>query len=205
MKEAQQRLVASYSSYVLKAVMDLSYVLVVLGALCGLLSGEKVKRLAIEQWESIVKRTTDSWKDDVDGSYSDDATRGVDLQQYYRQIFEGGWDEPRPEQLLTKFLHEIAEDGRALTNEQLQAVTNRVTRSKKIPGRYIVMFHEAADSDVVDRAIVKLQELHWISNQKVRAADVSPFMLAGKGFIATLNNRAVELVSIEGIKGFAWV
>jgi len=162
--------------------MDLSYVIVVLGALCGLLSGEKVKRLVIEQWESMVKRTTDSWKGD--GSYSDDVAHCVDVQQYYRQIFEEGWDEPGPEQPSTKL--------------QQQAGTNRVAHSKlrkKIPGRYIVIFHEAAENDVVDRTIVQLQQMHWNSNQQVRVADVSPFRHVRKGFIATLNSRAVELVS----------
>lgn len=175
------------------AVMDLSYVIVVLGAFCGLLSGEKVKRLAIEQWESTVKQTTDSWKGD--GSYSDDVAHSVDVQQYYRQIFEEGWDEPGPEQPSTKLLHA---DGRVLTNEQQQAGTNRVAHSKlrkKIPGRYIVIFLEAADNDVVDHTIVKLQQLHWNSNQQVRAADFSPLRHVRKGFIATLNSRAVELVS----------
>ena len=150
----------------------------ILGALCTLLSGEEVKRLTIEQWEGIVKRATDTLKDD--GSYNDDAAHIVDVQQYYRRIFAEGWDEPGQEQ-------------------SINAVSALVAYSnlrKKIPERYIVMFDEAVDTnEVLDRTIDNLQQVHWISNQHVRAADFFSFRHVRKGFIATLNSRAVELVS----------
>ena len=177
----------------------LSYVFVIniLGVFCGVLSGEEVRELTIEHWEGILKRTIDSLKDD--GIYTDDAAHIVDVQSYYRQIFAEGWDELGKEQSPTQLLHEITSDGRTLTNEQRQAVTTRVAYSnlrKPIPGRYIVMFHKEVDTnDVLDRTIDKLLQLHWISNQHVRVADISPFRNVRKGFIATMNSRAVELVS----------
>ena len=182
--------------------MDVSCVLVIniLGVLCGVLSGEEVRELTMEHWEGILKRTIDSFKDD--GIYTDDAAHivaYVDVQSYYRQIFAEGWEELGQEQSLTQLLHEITSDGRTLTNEQRQAVTTRVAYSnlrKPIPGRYIVMFHKEVDTnDVLDRTIDKLLQLHWISNQHVRVADISPFRNVRKGFIATMNSRAVELVS----------
>ena len=191
--------------------MRLNCVLVLLGAFLALSVGERAE--SHDNWERIVKRTAETWRDE---NYEDDAAHIVNVQDYYRHVFQEGWDQPvtiqensAREQLidLLHMLQEADAQGKVLTDTEKALIreeavtlasqggsTNIGNLHKKVRGRYIVMFQESADDYVLDRTIEILQQAHQASDQRVRVTDVSPFSHIGKGFTATLNSKAVELV-----------
>lgn len=186
-------------------------VLVLLGTFLALSVEERAE--SHDHWERIVKRTAETWRDE---NYEDDAAHIVNVQDYYRHVFEEGWDQPvsvqedsTREQLvdLLHSLQEAAAQGKFLTNEERALIreeairlashgsgTNTGNLQKKVQGRYIVMLQESADDYALDRTIEILRQAHQASDQRVRATDISPFSHVGKGFTATLNSKAVELV-----------
>ena len=191
--------------------MRLNCVLVLLGAFLALSVGERAE--SHDNWERIVKRTAETWRDE---NYEDDAAHIVNVQDYYRHVFQEGWDQPvtiqensAREQLidLLHMLQEADAQGKVLTDTEKALIREEAVRlasqggstiignlHKKVRGRYIVMFQESADDYVLDRTIEILQQAHRASDQRVRVTDVSPFSHVGKGFTATLNSKAVELV-----------
>lgn len=197
------------------AAMHVDYILVFLGAFCALSVGEKAD--SHDQWERTVRQTAETaWYDD-----QDDAAHIVDLQEYYRRIFEEGWDEPVSAQeiserdQLVQLLHAVqaaAAQGKVLTDAEKTRVAEEALRLvypsvgvaknlyKKIRGRYIVMLQSKADDYTLDRTIEILQEAHRTSEHRVRVQDITPFRHIGKGFTATMNSKAVELVRTPEVK-----
>ena len=193
------------------AAMHVDY-LIILVAFFALSVGEKAE--SHDQWERTVRQTAETWNDK---NYRDDAAHIVNLQEYYRRIFEEGWDELVSAQensgrdQLVQLLHAVqaaATQGTVLTNAEKARLTAEALRLvypsdgvarnlyKKIQGRYIVMLQSTADDYTLDRTIEILQEAHRTSDHRVRVQDVTPFRHIGKGFTATMNSKAVELVRI---------
>lgn len=164
-------------------------------------AGEIKKASSHEHWERIVKRSTFISRDD---DSVDETAHIVNVQDYYRTVFSEGWDSYRDNERrlfnLLNTLETVVEQG---YNEQdrnrvnSQGVENAVEfglHTKPIRGRYIVMFQSGADDYTLDRTIAVMQRANLASNMKIRATDMGALRYVGKGFTATLNGKAVELV-----------
>ena len=200
--------------------MHVDYIILFLGIFFALSVGEKAE--SHDQWERTVRQTAETaWYDD--NLFQDDAAHIVNLQEYYRRIFEEGWDEPVSAQeigernQLVQLLHAVqaaAAQGKVLTDAEKTRVTEEALRLvypsvgvaknlyKKIRGRYIVMLQSTADDYTLDRTIEILQEAHRTSEHRVRVQDMTPFRHIGKGFTATMNSKAVELVRTPEVKAY---
>ena len=141
-----------------------------------------------DHWERIVRRSARDWYDPY---YSDDALHIVNVQEYYRQILEEEeWsDDTEPEQELARFLqpwkYADIQNGESYTTDM----------QKRIPGRYIVMLDSSANGNILDKTIAILQHAHAESNGRIRADHITPMRNLGVGFTATMNSKAVHLVS----------
>ena len=194
--------------------MQLGYVLLVWGLLCaagGTSAGKKVE--THEHWEHIVKRASET---PHDGRYHDDETAHiVDIQQYYREIFEDSWPEDPDylspqEKALLNWVEYKTEQGKELTQNEQAYTQELYTRDgaskggliqKKIKGRYIVMLNSKADNNALYKILRTLEEADSTSNQRVGARHIFPVMHLSKGFAATMSRRTVELVSFRGRGG----
>lgn len=154
-----------------------------------------------EHWERIVKRSVHhAHYEEIE----DDTAHIVNVQDYYRSVFSEGWDNYRDNErdlfnILTK-LEAVVEQGYKDRNHaSSQGVENAIEfglHTKPIKGRYIVLFQSGADDYTLDRTIAVMQRANLASNMKIRATDMSPLRYIGKAFTATLNQKAVELVSV---------
>lgn len=157
-------------------------------------------------WAHIVKRSTYYARYNSD-SVPDDTLHIVNVQDYYRQVFDQGWDDDdyrHSEKELYKLLGKLEEvveqnyhpnSGRVSSQSSTGSMEFGVD-TKPIKGRYIVMFQSGADDYVLDHTIAVMQRASQQSNRKIRATDMHPLRHVGKGFTATLNAKAVELVSV---------
>ena len=169
-----------------------------------------------EHWEHIVRRR--SAYSMFEPQETDETSHIVDVQAYYRQVFDQGWDvvtadlgASRPSydeltdeqemQRLFKLLKKVVAQGelsdkdKASIQEETSHLLEVSVDSKPIPGRYLVMLQDAADDYVLDRTVEVLAKANKDSNQRIRASDFHTLKNVGKGFVATLNKKTVALVS----------
>lgn len=166
-------------------------------------AGNVEKASSHDHWERIVKRS--AFHSQYDDSI-DDTAHIVNVQEYYRSVFSEGWENYRDNEkelfnLLNK-LETVVEQGynrpsldRA-SSQDLPDIQEFGLHTKPIQGRYIVMFQSGADDYTLDRTMAVLQRANLASNMRIRATDMSALRYVGKGFTATLNRKAVELVSV---------
>ena len=164
------------------------------------------KAASLDHWEHIVRRrsiTARFNKRDVE----DEASHIVNVQEYYRKVLEQDWPNYKDnEGELFNLLHKLedvsmqrylSDDQKASIQEQTAKALELGVHTKPIKGRYIVMFKPQANDYVLDRTVAILEKANVDSEQRVRATDISTLRNIGKGFIATLNGRTVELVSTK--------
>ena len=66
----------------------------------------------------------------------------------------------------------------------------------RIPARYMVMFQDRATRGHLTRTVVLMEEVTRTSGRKIRATDFTIYQHVANGFTATLNNAALDAVSI---------
>ena len=66
----------------------------------------------------------------------------------------------------------------------------------RIPARYMVMFQSRATRDHLTRTVAVMEEVTRTSGRKIRATDFTIYQQVS-GFAATLNNAALDAVSIN--------
>ena len=152
-----------------------------------------------EHWEHIAKRSAEAAR--LDHSYEDDTAHIVNIQDYYRRVFDEGWEEDRAHELagLHKLQNAVDQGRKLTTSERIQIqgeIAHLNTYQKRIQGRYIVLFHPATDDYVLDRTVEILQKANRVSNQRLRATDISTLRHIRKGLTATLNSKTVQLVGL---------
>lgn len=154
-------------------------------------------------WEHIVKKRASVERHSEDHS-EDDTSHIVNIQEYYRAVFDEGWEdyEDNEQELfnllgtLEKIVKQDTLSPHAeATAQKLADVLEFGLHSKPIRGRYIVMFQEGSDDYMLDRTITVLKQANVDSDGRIRATDLHPLRYVGKGFTATLNRKAVDLVS----------
>lgn len=165
---------------------------------------EPEKAVSHEHWEHIVRRRSAMSRFDSRVEV-DETSHIVNVQAYYRQVLEEDWPGYRDnERELFNLLHKLeavsmqrhlSDDQKASIQEQTAQVLELGVHSKPIKGRFIVMFNANANDYVLDRTVEILQKANRDSKQRVRATDFSTLRNVGKGFIATLNSKSVDLVS----------
>ena len=164
-------------------------------------AGKVEKASSHNHWEHIVKRSV--YRSQYEDS-TDETAHIVNVQEYYRTVFSEGWDsyvdnERELFNLLNK-LESIVDQGYHGSHGQVssQGIDDAIEfglHMKPIPGRYIVMFQSGAGDYTLDKTIAVMQRANLASNMKIRATDMTPLRFVGKGFTATFNKKAVELVS----------
>lgn len=162
------------------------------------LMGERGRAGDHDEWEMIVRRSAD-WNDPY---YEDDTQHIANVQEYYRYVLEEQeWEEEEREhqQELAQLMHSIfnnrfgGQGGQATVQEGERRQEYRDIQ-KPIPGRYIVMLDSNANSETLDRTVAVLQRTNSESEGRIRAEHITPMRNLG-GFTATMNSKAVELVS----------
>lgn len=155
-------------------------------------------------WAHIVKRSSYFARYNSD-SAPDDTLHIINVQDYYRQVFDQGWDDDeKTEKELYKLLGKLEEVVEQKYHPNSGWVSSQSSKgsvefgiaTKPIKGRYIVMFQSGADDYMLDHTIAVMETANLQSNRKVRATDMHPLRHIGKAFTATLNAKAVELVSM---------
>ncbi len=152
-----------------------------------------------EHWEHIVRRRSISSL--FENQDIDETSHIVDLQEYYRESLDQGWDEHDKElmhllQLLEKVTAQgsVSDEDRASIQDQSHMLEVKVD-SKPIRGRFIVMLQSDADDYTLDRTIQVLNKANKESNQRIRASEIEPLRHL-KAFVATLNSKTLALVSV---------
>ena len=163
---------------------------------------EPEKAVSHEHWEHIVRRRSIMSRFDT---REDETSHIVNVQDYYRGILEQDWPGYQDNELeLFNLLHklemvsmqrQLSDDQKANIQDETAKVLELGVHSKPIKGRYIVMFKQGANDYVLDRTVAILEKANADSDQRVRATDFSKLRHVGKGFIATLNSKTVDLVS----------
>lgn len=166
-------------------------------------AAEPDKAVSHEHWEHIVRRR--SIMSRFDTRLEDETSHIVNVQEYYRGILEQDWPNYRDnERELFNLLHklelvsmqrELSDDQKANIQDETAKVLELGVHSKPIKGRFIVMLQAEANDYVLDRTVAILEKANADSNQRVRATDFTKLRNVGKGFIATLNHKTVDLVS----------
>lgn len=156
-----------------------------------------------EHWEHIVRRR--SIMSRFDARSEDETSHIVNVQEYYRNVLEQDWPNYHDNELeLFNLLHklelvsmqrELTDDQKANIQDETAKVLELGVHSKPIKGRFIVMLQGEANDYVLDRTVAILEKANADSNQRVRATDFTKLRNVGKGFIATLNQKTVDLVS----------
>ena len=137
-----------------------------------------------EHWERIVRRSwaPAGWHDPF---YPDDTAHITNVQDYYRHVLESGWEGAENE---LKYYHQVQ-------MQKIHKACLTMEISKPIPGRYIVMLRSHSDDTLLDRTIATLQQAHTESEGRIRTEHITPMRSIGPGFTATMNSKAVKLVS----------
>lgn len=164
---------------------------------------EPDKAVSHEHWEHIVRRR--SIMSRFDARREDETSHIVNVQAYYRNILEQNWPNYRDNELdLFNLLHklelvsmqrELSDDQKANIQDETAKILELGVHTKPIKGRFIVMLQAEANDYVLDRTVSILEKANADSNQRVRATDFAKLRNVGKGFIATLNHKTVDLVS----------
>lgn len=160
-------------------------------------------------WERIVKRRAFHERRFSSRQDRDDTSHIVNIQDYYRSVFAQGWDETKTNEKelydLLSALTAVVEQENVYSNggnaasiqESAVEALELGARSKPIRGRYIVMFQSNdADDYLLDRTMKVLERAHYESKGRIRASDMHPLRNVGKGFTATLNSKALDLVCV---------
>jgi len=91
-------------------VMSSNWILTLLALLCvnaahaGYALPVEKRAASHEHWEHIAKRSAEAAR--LDDNYEDDTAHIVNIQDYYRQVFDEGWEDYRDrEQELVEELH----------------------------------------------------------------------------------------------------
>ena len=140
----------------------------------------------------------------------DDTSDIVNIQEYYRSVFEHGWDNYRTNEkelyallsALTSVAQQDVLSGDVNTvslQESAKEALELGLHSKPIRGRYIIMFQSDADDYLLDRTIKVLERAHFESKGGIRASDMHPLRHVGKGLTVTLNSLALELVRVSTV------
>ena len=149
-----------------------------------------------DHWERIVRRSL-RWRDP---SYEDDTRHIANVQEYYRYVLEEqDWEEEerdRQQELASLMRTFFTNDGDGRARVQEGGRQNDKDIQKPIPGRYIVMLDSSASGEMLDRTVAVLQRAHAESEGRIRADHITTIRSLG-GFTATMNSKAVELVSAE--------
>lgn len=145
-----------------------------------------------EQWAHIVKRSAHSARHSK--NMVDDTAHIVNMQDYYRSILDEGWEGHDRDLLGT--VQRAMDQGRPLTEVTIQSIQNSGPMTKPVPGRYIVLLQSGTDDQMLDSVMAVMQGASRISGGKIRATHMTPLRHAGKGLTATLNKKAVDLVSV---------
>ena len=154
-------------------------------------------------WEGIVRRSAD-W---YDPTYEDDTQHIVNVQEYYRYVLdEQEWEDEERErtQELARLMHYFFDNlgqGDATVQEGDGGHVGDRDIQKPIPGRYIVMLDSTANVETLDKTVAVLQRAHVESEGRIRAEHITPIRNLGVGFMATMNSKAVELVSMVFLNG----
>lgn len=153
-----------------------------------------------EHWEHIVRRRSVSAlfeSHDV----LDETSHIVDLQEYYRESLDQGWDEHDKElmrllQILERVTSQgrVSDEDRASIQDESHMLEVKVD-SKPIRGRFIVLLQSDADNYALDRTIQVLSKANEQSKQRIRASEIEALRHL-KGFIATLNSKTLALVGV---------
>ena len=197
--------------------MSWTFSLALLALLCihAALAGQGAHAMPVEDkaeshdhWEHIVKRSAQNW----DGyDYEDDTAHIVDVQAYYRGVFQEGWDDymDTEEELfaLLQRYEEAARQGRIMGSDKARVeqdaakAMNLISNEKPIKGRYIVLFSPEATDYHLDRTIEILEQANVDSMQRIRIDHVAPLRQLRKGFTATMSSRTIEVVSQHLVYG----
>lgn len=163
------------------------------------------KAASHSHWEHVVRRSAYRARYYSD-HIVDDTAHIVNVQEYYRDVFDAGWDNYRDnerelfnmlnalENVVAQSYGETSHDDTVMSESMKHAMEFGI-HTKRIPGRYIVMFQSDADDYVLDRTMAVMKKANLDSHGRVRATDMHALRYAGKGFTATLNSNAVQLVS----------
>lgn len=161
-------------------------------------------------WERIVKRRASHERTFYSRQDKDDTSHIVNVQDYYRSVFAQGWDTIKSNEKelydLLNTLETIVQQENVYSNgrnaasiqESAMEALQLGVHTKPIRGRYMVLFQSSgADDYLLDRTMKILERAHRESRGRVRASDMHPIRHIGKGFTATLNSKALELVRVD--------
>ena len=142
-----------------------------------------------DHWERIVRRSL-RWRDP---SYEDDTRHIADVQEYYRYVLEEQDWEEEPQEDRARILHTWRDRARVQLEDDYTPI------QKPIPGRYIVLLDSSAREETLDRTVAVLERAHSESVGLIRAEHITPMKNLGLGFTATMNTKALALVSSTGV------
>ena len=125
----------------------------------------------VYSWEDSLKHVSERGVEGVDPSHGIE-----DIQQYYREFFEGNY-------------WENSDDGKVKDQSHMTVY------EKFIPGRFSVIFHQQTPDGIIDKTVALLKDAHERTNGKLKATHFVHLKHAAKGFFATLNQKLVEVVS----------
>lgn len=145
-----------------------------------------------DHWEHIVKRSAYSARYSPKNS-RDDTSHIVNVQDYYKAVLNEDWHDYDAHE---KNLGMGVDRDEIVTSQSVDNTLSTSVHTKSIKGRYIVMLQSGASDDMLDRTMAVMRGASLASNRRVRATDMTPVRYAGKGLTATLNRKAVELVSL---------
>ena len=138
-----------------------------------------------DHWERIIHAAS-NW---YDPSYHDNTQQIIDVQEYYRQVLGSNWGEDSEARVEEYLIQPQGNQAKVHKQSHVMKILQ-----KPIPGRYIVMLESSANEHVLDKTITLCQNLHTKSEGRIRAEHITPIRSL-TGFTATMNNKAVELVS----------
>jgi hypothetical protein len=125
----------------------------------------------VRGWEDSLKHISGRDVNAVDPAHGI-----VDIQQYYREIFENdNWED----------LDE---------NEVKEQSESMKVYEKIVPGRYSVIFYQHTPDEIIDKTVTLLKDAHERTDGKLKASHFVHLKHAAKGFFATLSEKLVNVV-----------
>ena len=139
-----------------------------------------------EEWAHAVKRSADFSRLFEE---QDETAHIVDVQAYNRQMLAESRAKNR------RLRERLLGTGMA-SAQSIEDSMAMVQTPLPIPGRYMVLFQEGTDDEMLDKTMAVMEQASVASDRRVRATDMVALRHIGKGFTATLNRKAVQLVSM---------
>jgi subtilisin family serine protease len=125
----------------------------------------------VRGWEDSLKHISGRDVNAVDPAHGI-----VDIQQYYREIFENdNWED----------LDE---------NEVKEQSESMKVYEKIVPGRYSVIFYQHTPDEIIDKTVTLLKDAHERTDGKLKASHFVHLKHAAKGFFATLSEKLVNVL-----------